>query len=241
MAFVVEWKQGVDGDWSHMAGPFQSADEARRVARQNEPAWDRDAVARGVERFGADFRKMVEQDERRRIRTRVVYVPGRDDVGICDEQPIHIQGWESAATSEADQPALRVPQAVFEDVTAHVVDAYPEIVCGVLLGASDRDGVVCQARRIGNVGDGARNLFEFDARELIRLQRECDASDLEITAYYNSHPDGPARPSVISSKRSYAGPYYLILSCRRGRLADCGLFIAEQDGGPMRRVAFVIF
>ncbi len=117
---------------------------------------------------------------------------------------------------------------------AHAAEGYPYEVCGMLIGRHG-SGLVTQTRRVRNtVVDRARDRYEMDPRDQIRIQRECDDNGYEILGYYHSHPDHPAQASVTDTARSWAGPVYLIVSCVRGQVVDGNAFVAEQDGGPMR-------
>lgn len=125
------------------------------------------------------------------------------------------------------------PQALGE-VHRHARDGYPFEICGMLITNRGSD-VVTEVRRVRNtVVDRARDRYEMDPRDQIRIQRECDATDREIIGYYHSHPDHPAQASVTDAQRSWAGPIYLIVSCVKGRVVDGNAFVAENDGGPMR-------
>ena len=128
---------------------------------------------------------------------------------------------------------MRITRPAYEEVGAHAGEGYPHEVCGMLIGVRG-SGVVTQTRRVRNtVVDRARDRYEMDPRDQIRIQRECDGTGLEIIGYYHSHPDHPAQASVTDSTRSWAGPVYLIVSCVRGSVVDGNAFVAEQDGGPM--------
>ena len=106
-----------------------------------------------------------------------------------------------------------------------------------MLIADRGSDVVSRARRVRNaVVERARDRYEMDPRDQIRIQRECDADGLDIVGYYHSHPDHPAMASVTDSSRSWAGPVYLIVSCVQGRVVDGNAFVADHDGGPMRQV-----
>lgn len=116
----------------------------------------------------------------------------------------------------------------------HAQEGYPYEVCGMLVTSAGSD-VVSQTRRVRNtVVERARDRYEMDPRDQIRIQRECDAAGLDIVGYYHSHPDHPAQASVTDAQRSWAGPFYLIISCVEGRAVDGNAFVAERDGGPMR-------
>jgi proteasome lid subunit RPN8/RPN11 len=132
---------------------------------------------------------------------------------------------------------VRIAREALQEVEAHAADGYPYEVCGMLI-AVPGSGVVTQTRRVRNsVVDRARDRYEMDPRDQLRVQRECDAAGLEIVGYYHSHPDHPALASITDARRSWAGPVYLIVSCLDGSVVDANAFVAERDGGPMRREA----
>jgi proteasome lid subunit RPN8/RPN11 len=129
---------------------------------------------------------------------------------------------------------LKVGEAALEAVRAHAEEGYPDEVCGVLVGPSGRNWV-SEARRARNtITDRARDRYEIDPLDQIRIQRECDASGLDVLGYYHSHPDHPARPSVFDTERAWASTLYVIVSVVKGRQVDVGGFVADQDGGPFR-------
>jgi proteasome lid subunit RPN8/RPN11 len=119
-------------------------------------------------------------------------------------------------------------------VHEHAGQGYPNEICGMLI-ADGGSELVTQTRRVRNtVVDRARDRYEMDPHDQIRIQRECDANGLEIVGYYHSHPDHPAQASITDSTRSWAGPVYMIVSCVKGSVVDANAFVADQDGGPMR-------
>ena len=133
---------------------------------------------------------------------------------------------------------MKITLPAFEEVRAHAADGYPNEVCGMLVAAPG-NGLVTETRRVRNtVVERARDRYEMDPRDQIRIQRECDEGGLEIVGYYHSHPDHPARASITDSERSWAGPIYLIVSCVQGKVVEGNAFVAERDGGPMLPVPF---
>jgi len=129
---------------------------------------------------------------------------------------------------------VKTSREAMAEVNAHVEEGYPYEVCGMLIGAKG-SGRVTQTRRVRNtVTDRARDRYEMDPLDQIRIQRECDDSGLEILGYYHSHPDHPARASITDAQRSWAGPVYLIVACAKGKVEDANAFVAVKDGGPMR-------
>jgi proteasome lid subunit RPN8/RPN11 len=135
---------------------------------------------------------------------------------------------------------MRITREALAEVHRHAVEGYPNEICGVLVADRGTD-LVSQVRRARNVVvDRARDRYEMDPHDQIRIQRECDAAGLDILGYYHSHPDHPTHASPTDAQRSWAGPVYLIVSCVRGKVVDGSAFAAERDGGPMRPVPLEI-
>lgn len=129
---------------------------------------------------------------------------------------------------------MRITSQALQGVHAHAAEGYPNEICGMLIGERGST-LVSGTRRVRNtIVERARDRYEMDPRDQIRIQRECDESGLEIVGYYHSHPDHPARASITDAQRSWAGPVYLIVSCVEGRVQDGNAFVADRDGGPMR-------
>jgi proteasome lid subunit RPN8/RPN11 len=130
---------------------------------------------------------------------------------------------------------VRIAEAALAAIRAHGEDGYPYEICGVMLGPRGGRGRVTETRRARNtVVDRAHDRYEIDPLDLIRIEREADASGLEIVGYYHSHPDHPAQASATDAGRSWAGPVYLIVAVHQGTAVDQNAFVAERDGGPMR-------
>ncbi len=129
---------------------------------------------------------------------------------------------------------MRITRGALEELSVHAGEGYPNEICGMLI-AGGGNGLVTQTRRVRNtVLERARDRYEMDPLDQIRIQRECDRDGLEIVGYYHSHPDHPAQASITDSTRSWAGPVYLIVSCVKGTVVAANAFVAERDGGPMR-------
>lgn len=129
---------------------------------------------------------------------------------------------------------MRISQQALAEVHKHAEEGYPYEICGMLIALRGAR-VITETRRVRNaVVDRARDRYEMDPLDQIRVQRECDEKGLEIVGYYHSHPDHPAEASMTDAERSWAGPVYLIVSCVNGRAVGENAFLAVRDGGPMR-------
>jgi proteasome lid subunit RPN8/RPN11 len=129
---------------------------------------------------------------------------------------------------------VKISEAALDAAKAHAEEGYPHEICGFLIGARGGRKVVRAVRARNTVVERARDRYEIDPRDMIRAQREADDAGEDILGYYHSHPDHPARASVFDAERSWAGPFYLIVSCVEGKVVDANTFVATQDGGPFR-------
>jgi len=133
---------------------------------------------------------------------------------------------------------MKIAASALESIRTHGAEGYPHEICGVMIGprlqgAGDR--TVTDIRRARNIiVERARDRYEIDPRDHIRIQREADADGQDIVGYYHSHPDHPAQASRFDAERAWAGYVYVIVSVAQGKPVDANAFVAEKDGGPFR-------
>jgi len=129
---------------------------------------------------------------------------------------------------------VKIRRSAIEAIEAHGAEGYPDEICGIMLGAQ-ADHVVTEVRRARNIiVERSQDRYEIDPRDHIRIQREADATGLDIVGYYHSHPDHPAQASLFDTERAWSGYVYVIVSIQGGKPVDANAFVAEQDGGPFR-------
>ncbi len=129
---------------------------------------------------------------------------------------------------------MRIHRQALDAIRQHGAEGYPHEICGVMVGPRG-DHAVTEVKRARNiVVERARDRYEIDPRDQIRIQREADAAGLDIVGYYHSHPDHPAQASRFDTERAWAGYVYLIVAVHQGRPVDANAFVAETDGGPFR-------
>src|SRR5437879_13280425 len=110
-------------------------------------------------------------------------------------------------------------------IRSHGAEGYPHEICGVMVGPRG-DRLVTEARRARNiVVERARDRYEIDPRDHIRIQREADANGYDIIGYYHSHPDHPAQASRFDTERACAGYVYVIVSVAKGEPVDASDFV----------------
>ena len=105
---------------------------------------------------------------------------------------------------------VHFPETLREQMRQHALAAYPEECCGILLG---RDNSVRQVVPAQNAADppARRRTYALNPREILRLDREARAKNLEIIGYYHSHPDHPAVPSETDRALAWEGLLYVIV------------------------------
>jgi proteasome lid subunit RPN8/RPN11 len=129
---------------------------------------------------------------------------------------------------------VKIATSALDAIRAHGAEGYPHEICGVLVGPRG-SGTATEAKRARNlIVERARDRYEIDPRDHIRIEREADAGGQDIVGYYHSHPDHPAQASRFDTERAWAGYVYVIVSVNEGRPVDANAFVAEKDGGPFR-------
>ena len=129
---------------------------------------------------------------------------------------------------------MKIASSALESIRAHGAEGYPHEICGFMLGPRG-EGKVTEVRRARYIiVERARDRYEIDPRDHIRIQRKADAEGLDIVGYYHSHPDHPAQASRFDTERAWSGYVYLIVSIENGKPADQNGFVADSDGGPFR-------
>jgi proteasome lid subunit RPN8/RPN11 len=127
---------------------------------------------------------------------------------------------------------VKILRQALDGIRTHGAEGYPHEICGIMIGPRG-DHTVTEVKRARNiVVERARDRYEIDPRDHIRIQREADAAGLDIVGYYHSHPDHPAQASRFDTERAWAGYVYLIVAVHDGKPVDANAFVADNDGGP---------
>ena len=109
-----------------------------------------------------------------------------------------------------EQFIVRIPGAMFKDMTAHVVAGYPNETCGLL---ASKDGRVVKNYPTANAAEHPDDFSEIDPQDLLKISYDIDEYDGEMYSYYHSHPQSEAYPSprdIAWAKRNKL--YYIIFS-----------------------------
>lgn len=126
---------------------------------------------------------------------------------------------------------IRITEEQLEAIRSHGVKDFPYECCGVILG--DVEGeikVVRELRPLENVHeDGHERRYLISPNEMFALMQEERRTKRKILGFYHSHPNHPAKPSVVD--RDWASPWYtyIIVSVMDGRPADLTAWQLDED------------
>ncbi len=115
--------------------------------------------------------------------------------------------------AEVNNPAfiVRIPEAMYQQMVAHIVENYPNEGCGVV---GSKDGLVVKHYPTSNAAEEPDDFSIIAEADLIRIYNDIDDYDGDMI-YYHSHPKSEAYPSARDkewAKRS--GYLYIIFSHR---------------------------
>ena len=127
---------------------------------------------------------------------------------------------------------MKIARAALDAINAHGAEGYPHEICGILIGPRGSRSATEAMRARNIIVERARDRYEIDPRDHIRIQRQADAAGQDIVGYYHSHPDHPAQASRFDTERAWAGYVYVIVSVAGGKPVDANAFVAATDGGP---------
>jgi len=119
----------------------------------------------------------------------------------------------------ASEPfVVRIPKAIYEAMTAHVVEGYPNEACGAL---GSKDGLVVKHYPTFNAAEQPDDFSIIAPEALLDIFDDIETYEGEMI-YYHSHPKSEAYPSrrdkdwaksnrllyIIFSHRFYPEPPY---------------------------------
>lgn len=132
--------------------------------------------------------------------------------------------------------ALRITEALLDEIRRHGARAYPNECCGAMLGVVN--GEIKEVRELLSLdnrreGEAARTRFLITADDYRLAEKTARQKELEILGFYHSHPDHPARPSEFD--REHAWPWYSYIVVRVARRKD-----GQAGGEPQEATNWVL-
>lgn len=116
-------------------------------------------------------------------------------------------------------------------IHAHLLRAYPDEGCGVLLGA-EREGrrEIARVVALENQHEAAHhNRYTISPAQFLAAEREGRDLGLDVLGFFHSHPDHPAEPSAFDLEHAWPYYSYLIVSVREGRIDTMRSFRLTED------------
>jgi proteasome lid subunit RPN8/RPN11 len=116
-------------------------------------------------------------------------------------------------------------------VRAHLVGAYPEEGCGVLLG-HDGEGTrrVVDLVALDNRSPETRERrFTIAPEQFLAAEKHARARGLDVVGVFHSHPDHPAAPSAFDLEHAWPYYSYLIVSVRGGAVDGATSWRLAED------------
>lgn len=129
-------------------------------------------------------------------------------------------------------------KGAFQEIERHVLSAYPEEGCGVLIGEvpanfgkPECEVRISEVRLLQNTWERSAKTHRYlaDDKALAQIEREYAGKSEGIVGIYHSHPDIAAWPSPFDLERAWPCYAYLILSVRRGKIDDARVWGLSED------------
>ncbi len=89
-------------------------------------------------------------------------------------------------------PILHLSQSIHNQLLEQAIDACPEEIVGILAGTNQS---IEQILPLQNVAPIPEKEFVADPEGLLHALKHLRTQNLELLAFYHSHPNGPAIPS----------------------------------------------
>lgn len=126
---------------------------------------------------------------------------------------------------------LRIEAQPWAEMVAHAQATYPNECVGVMLGSSaDSIKSVTRALAMENVSPGLQRIrYTLDGKDLLAAEREARRRGLSVIGIYHSHPDCGAYFSETDLKNSCPWYSFVVISVRKGRLADARSFLPDAE------------
>ena len=87
---------------------------------------------------------------------------------------------------------LRLPPELHRQLLAQAGTARPFEIVGMLIG---KNGLISQILPLQNIAPLPETEFVADPEGILHALKHLRTQDLELLAFYHSHPNGPAKPS----------------------------------------------
>ena len=116
----------------------------------------------------------------------------------------------------ATTTAFDITAEVVQRLHATALTAYPEEVCGLLLGKWKSAGVISATQAVvvpnGALAAERTHRYSIPPRLMLEWEKIGQRSGLSIVGFFHSHPDAPPAPSKTDASLAWPGYVYVIVS-----------------------------
>ncbi len=104
---------------------------------------------------------------------------------------------------------IRIPNAIYQEMLAHVIEGYPDEACGAL---GSKGEVVVRHYPTENVAERPDDFSIISEADMVRIYNDIDEYDGDLI-YYHSHTQSEAYPSPRDNEWArHSGYVYIIFS-----------------------------
>jgi proteasome lid subunit RPN8/RPN11 len=111
--------------------------------------------------------------------------------------------------------------------------AYPSECCGLLVGTPGEAAGVRQSVRVVTLPNhrqgGRRRRYLIAAEDVQRTIADAERDGLSLVGVYHSHPDAPAKPSLLDRDSAWPWFVYVIISVIGGRSLEARAWRLRDD------------
>jgi proteasome lid subunit RPN8/RPN11 len=134
-----------------------------------------------------------------------------------------------------------IDKRVWYRIQAHVLTAFPDEACGILLSPRDGPREVIEVFRAKNISkERKRDRYTISPHDFLMATEKAEREGLEISGFYHSHPGYPALPSSYDWKMAWTGYIYLILEVKKERVIDARAWSMEEENGHFAERGIII-
>lgn len=128
---------------------------------------------------------------------------------------------------------IKITKDVYDEITGHAKESYPEECCGVLVGKPAAETTITKAFRVDNLNkERSQDRYEIDPDALFKIDRKVRGEGFDILGFYHSHPDHPDTPSEFDRERGQAEYSYVIVGVQGGSETTVRSWAFEEAGEP---------
>lgn len=153
---------------------------------------------------------------------------------------------------------LRITEDCLNSIRRHGARDYPNECCGAMLGVeadgtkevialapltnlrSDPDRAAALLPLASPGLESERNRFLIDPSDVLKMEREAQARELDIIGFYHSHPDHPARPSDYDRDHAFPWYSYVIIAVQAGQPGPFASFTLREDRSSFEEEAIEV-